>query len=119
MAGAKTVKSSEKKPALKIEIAKKNDEYTMLVVRDAVVSEKASDLSGNGIYMFNVHKDANKIQVTRDIEKAYGMSPRKVTMLRRKGKVLGSGKRMGRRSDIKRAIVIMPASKRLPLFEQK
>ncbi len=107
------------KEVKKVDIATKNNDYKMMVVNHAIVSEKASNLSSKGVYIFDVKKNANKIGVARDIKGAYGVNPFKVNMLRRHGKVVGTGKSKGQRSSTKRAIVIMPSTKRLPLFEQK
>lgn len=102
-----------------VEIAKKNEDYKMQCVIKPVMSEKASNASGKGIYVFLIGKHANKIETKKDIFKAYGIMPEKVNIINRIGKRVRTKRIEGRRSDGKMAVVIMPKDKRLPIFEQK
>lgn len=101
------------------EIAKKNEDYNMKYIVKPVMSEKASNLSSEGIYIFEIKRGANKIQVSHDIAKAYGFKPAKVNIINRAGKRVAAKRIAGQRRNKKRAVVFMPADKRLPIFEQK
>lgn len=102
-----------------VEIAKKNEDYKMKCLLKPVMSEKASNASGGGRYIFLVGRHANKIELKKDIFSAYGIMPEKVNIVNRIGKRVRTRRIEGKRSDSKRAVVIMPKGKRLPIFEQK
>jgi large subunit ribosomal protein L23 len=45
------------------------------------ITEKGSYLSTQGAYVFNVAKDANKMEIARAIHSLYKVMPRKVTVV--------------------------------------
>jgi large subunit ribosomal protein L23 len=84
-----------------------------------VLTEKATNLSKDSVYLFEVNNDVNKFQVKETIEKLYKVKVGLVRMMIRKGKM----KRVGRRSktkqlaDIKIAFVKIKEGK-IDLFPQ-
>lgn len=63
-----------------------------------ILTEKATNLAKDTVYLFSVHTDANKFQIKDAIEKLYKVKVSKIRMMVRKGK----GRRVGRRSKIKK-----------------
>ena len=50
------------------------------------ITEKASLLAEQGAYVFNVAKDANKVQIAEAIRAMYKVTPRKITIVPVKSK---------------------------------
>jgi len=89
------------------------------VVIRPVVSEKSYALLDDGAYTFEIHRDANKIQVRQAIEELFGVKVAKVNTLNRKGKRKRNRRTAtyGRRSDTKRAVVTLVEGDSIDLFE--
>ena len=92
---------------------------SMSVLHRPVVSEKTYALMDNHVYVFEVDIDATKIDVRHAVEQAFGVKVAKVNTLRRKGKTVRNRRtnRVGRRDDMKRAIVTLAAGNKIDLFE--
>lgn len=45
------------------------------------ITEKGAYLSANGVYVFNIARDANKIQVAEAVKETFKVTPRKVTVV--------------------------------------
>lgn len=69
------------------------------------ISEKSTDLSNEGDYVFRVRKDANKEEVKREVEKRYGVNVEKVRVANIPPKKKRMGRREGERKGYKKAIV--------------
>jgi large subunit ribosomal protein L23 len=95
-------------------------EARQVIVRP-IMSEKSYELLGANAYTFQVHPDANKIQVRQAVEEIFGVKVTKVTTLNRKGKRKRSPSRRtltyGRRPDTKRAVVTLAEGDRIDLIE--
>jgi large subunit ribosomal protein L23 len=72
-----------------------------------VITEKATMLSEQNKVVFRVSKDATKPQIAEAIENLFKVSVVKVNTLNVKGKTKRFRGRVGRRSDIKKAIVTL------------
>ncbi len=85
----------------------------MSVLKRPILTEKATDLSKLGKYVFEVEKTANKIEVAKAIEKMYGVSVASVNTIRSIGKKktrTSKGKYIsGKTSTFKKAIVTLQA----------
>lgn len=64
------------------------------VIISPVLTEKATDLVKNQIYMFNVNLKANKSQIKESIEKIYKVKVDQVRVMIRKGKKRKVGRKM-------------------------
>lgn len=51
------------------------------ILKGPRITEKGAYLSQDGVYVFNVAKDANKMQVAEAIRDLYKVTPRKVTVV--------------------------------------
>lgn len=63
-----------------------------------ILTEKATLLAKNGVYLFSVNQKSNKFQIKETIEKLYKVKVGNITVMVRKGKL----KRVGRRSMMKK-----------------
>ncbi|GAB3540940.1 50S ribosomal protein L23 [Pontibacter brevis] len=83
----------------------------MNVLKRPIITEKFAALNEVGKYAFEVHKNANKVEIKKTIEQMYGVTVVKVATMRSLGKVktkyTKSGAVSGRTSLIKKAIVTL------------
>lgn len=71
-----------------------------------VVTEKSSDLTAdNNQYVFEVHRDANKIEIRKAIEMVFGVRVKKVRTMVVRGDVRRVGRFYGRERWWKKAVV--------------
>ena len=89
------------------------------ILQRPVISEKSYALMDEGTYVFVVDKTANKIQIRRAVEDAFGVRVASVNTLNRKGKRKRQRRlaTYGQRPDTKRAIVRLAGDDRIELFE--
>ena len=85
-----------------------------------ILTEKATNLVQNNVYMFEVDKKANKHQVKQALEKLYKVKTGEVKIMIRKGKEKKVGKKglLKKSSDRKIAFVRLIEGK-IDLFPQK
>lgn len=84
------------------------------------MSEKTYAQSANGVYVFDVPKDANKHQVAEAIEQTYEVTVEDVRTVIVKGKAKRSYRNRkfenGVRSDVKKAYVQLKKGDSIPIF---
>ncbi len=90
--------------ASKITVSKER-EFELL--RSPVITEKATLLSEHNQVTFRVPMDANKVEVRKAVESVFGVKVTAVNTIITKGKAKRFRGRMGRRSDVKKAIVTL------------
>ena len=66
---------------------------------------------------FEVHKDANKIEIKRAIEEALKVKVESVNVMRVLGKTKRLGRFEGKKHDWKKAIVTLKPGEKMNLFE--
>lgn len=99
MSGTQT---TSKKPKL-------SREAMYQVIRNPLITEKATMLSEHGQFVFRVAPDATKPEIKAAIEGLFGVSVLSVNTLVQKGKTKRFKGRPGRRSDVKKAFVKLAA----------
>ena len=81
----------------------------MSVLIKPLITEKASALNEKGKYGFIVEKDANKVEIKKEVEKMYGVTVKNVnTMIyqgRAKSRYTKSRVISGRSSSFKKAVI--------------
>jgi len=89
------------------------------IVRRAMISEKGTQLreKQNG-YLFEVARDANKIEIKRAIESIFNVKVESVRTIRVHGKPKRQGRFAGHRPDWKKAVVTLKKGQAIELFEQ-
>jgi large subunit ribosomal protein L23 len=90
------------------------------VIIKPVVSEKSYGLLDNNVYVFQVHTDANKIEIRQAIEEIFGVKVDRVNTLNREGKRKRNRRKatFGKRANTKRAMVTLKGDDRIDLFER-
>lgn len=88
------------------------------VIRRPVRTEKTTDLeeSANQV-VFEVDRRANKVEIRDAVERLFGVRVINVNTLNQRGKPKRSGRRLGRRSDFKKAVVTLAEGDRIEFFE--
>ena len=81
------------------------------------ISEKAIALAERGQYVFEVPTSTNKIAVAHAVEAAFKVKVTEVNMMVVKGKEKQFRRHVGRRRDIKKAIVTLKKGDSIKLFE--
>jgi len=87
------------------------------IIFSPVVSEKSYDLiEHNNTYTFVVDPRANKTEIKQAVQSIFGVTVTRVNTQNRKGKTKRTGYVMGKRKDIKRALVTLAAGDEIDLF---
>ena len=84
-----------------------NQERAYDIVLGPIITEKATELSEHNQFVFRVTNDATKPEIREAIESLFGVKVTGVNTLKIKGKVKRFRGRLGRRSDVKKAIVTL------------
>jgi large subunit ribosomal protein L23 len=89
------------------------------IIRRPLITEKSSVMrEGLNIIAFEVHRDANKIQVLRAVESQFKVKVAEVRIANCHGKVRRQGRNSGRRPDWKKAYVrLVAGQKPIEFFE--
>ena len=89
------------------------------VLRRPVITEKTTVIRDNArTIVFQVAKDANKVDVKRAVEQLLGSKVESVRTSLAHGKMKRQGRFVGRRSDWKKAYVKLREGEKLPDFLQ-
>ena len=87
------------------------------VIRRPLITEKTTVIRDDGrTLVFQVSKDANKIDIKRAVEKLLGSKVESVRTSIAHGKVKRQGRFAGRRSDWKKAYVRLAEGAKMPEF---
>jgi len=91
----------------------------MTVLIRPVVSEKSYAMMDKNVYIFEVDRQATKIDVRHAVEQAFNVKVSNVNTLVRKGKSTRNRRTgvVGRRPDVKRAIVTLQEGYSIDLYE--
>jgi large subunit ribosomal protein L23 len=81
-----------------------------------IVSEKSYALMDEGKYTFEVDPRANKTEIKIAVEQVFGIKVQSVNTINRKGKARRTRFGIGKRKDVKRAIVTVGAGEAIDIF---
>jgi large subunit ribosomal protein L23 len=84
-----------------------NREQMYDLIVGPVITEKSTQASEHNQVTFKVRTEATKPQVKEAIEGLFGVKVKAVNTLNQKGKVKRFRGRLGKRSDVKKAIVTL------------
>ncbi len=88
------------------------------VLRGPLLTEKGTILKEkDNKVLFNVAKNANKIEIKNAVESIFKVKVERVTTMNYKGKKKRMGKHEGRRPDWKKAIVTLKEGEKLDFIE--
>jgi large subunit ribosomal protein L23 len=89
------------------------------IIRRPLITEKTTVIREDGrTIVFQVSRDANKIDIKRAVESLLGSKVASVRTAVAHGKVKRQGRYVGRRSDWKKAYVRLREGEKLPEFLQ-
>lgn len=77
------------------------------LIRKPLITEKSTILGEQGKYVFEIARNAEKATVQKAIEKIFAVKVKAVNILITKGKKKRFKGVMGRRSDVKKAMVTL------------
>ena len=87
------------------------------IIIEPVVSEKSYDLiEHNNTYTFIVDPRANKTEVKEAVKAIFGVDVVRVNTQNRQGKVKRTGYQLGKRKNVKRALVTLAEGDNIDLF---
>jgi large subunit ribosomal protein L23 len=88
------------------------------IIRRPLITEKSTQQKDAGRqYSFEVDRGANKIEIQSAVERLFKVKVLQVRTSNILGKVKRLGKRFGKRSDWKKAIVTLREGDRIDFFE--
>jgi len=85
------------------------------IIKRPIITEKTAMLGEQRKYVFEVAPDANKPLVKKAIEKIFGVEVIKVNMLIVKGTTRRFKGKIGRTSDVKKAVVTLAKDQEIDL----
>lgn len=81
--------------------------FSYKIIRSPHISEKASNISSEGQYIFKVANVANKIEIKKAVEKLYKVDVKSVNVIYIPSKKRQVGRHAGKRSGYKKAVVTL------------
>ncbi len=87
------------------------------VLKRPHISEKATFLAEEGFYIFKVLKEANKIEIRKEIEKRYGVDVESVRTVNIPSKKRRTGRIEGVKKGYKKAIVKVKEGQSIDLMD--
>lgn len=108
--------TAKKKQATKKKVAKSTGDAYRVLLRP-MATEKSAGLATDGVYLFEVAKSADKVEVRNAVKSLYGVTPRRVNIMNRKGKAVRFGRTLGRRKDWRAAYVFLKKGEHIDLHE--
>lgn len=109
-----TKKAEDKKESKK---ARAISTLAMRTILAPLATEKSAALAEKNVYVFLVAQDANRVAVKQAVRELYKVTPIKVNIVNVRGKAKRFGRFVGRRSDMKKALVTLPQGSHIDLFE--
>lgn len=103
-----------KKEIVKTEEVKNEDKKTSLILSPRL-TEKASNLSNQNVYTFNVSKNATKLSISREIQNVYKVKPIKINIINNPRTSVFSRGKLGYKSAFKKAQVFLKSGDKLNL----
>lgn len=91
-------------------------ESHQVLLRPLVTEKGVHRASRNNQYAFQIHRDANKLDVKRAVEELFSVKVEKVRTQTRKGKLRRYKFRYGKTADWKKAIVQLHEDHRIDFF---
>jgi large subunit ribosomal protein L23 len=88
------------------------------IIRRPLITEKSTRQKEEGRqYVFEVHRDANKIEIQQAVERLFKVTVLQVRTSNVLGKIKRLGRRYGKRPDWKKAIITLKEGDRIEFFE--
>ncbi len=115
---AKSAQSKTAQRTKTVEPASGKSKTAYKVLLHPLITEKISLQNALNQYVFMVDKRANKVEIKKAIEELYGVRPTKVRIINVLGKLVPAGRgKYTRRKSWKKAIITLPAGKKIDVYE--
>ncbi len=88
-----------------------------IIIRPLITEKTTQQKDDNHQYVFEVHRDANKIEIKSAVEQLFKVKVLKVRTINVLGKIKRLGRKYGKRPDWKKAIVTLKEVDRIEFFE--
>jgi len=112
----KAIKKASSNKQNKSEIKKGQISYNVLI--HPLMTEKINLQMTHNQYVFAINPKSNKIEVKKAIQETYGITPIKVRIMNVLGKAVRSGRgQFTNRKNWKKAIITLPAGKKIDIYE--
>lgn len=82
-----------------------------------LVTEKSATMGALNKYGFLVRKNTNKEEIKKAIKEVYGVMPKDVNIINVQGRQVRFGRRLGRRTDFKKAIITLKKGETITVHE--
>jgi large subunit ribosomal protein L23 len=92
-------------------------EAQKIILRPLITEKSTQQKEGSNQYVFEVHRDANKIEIQSAVERLFKVKVSQVRTSNVLGKVKRVGKKYGKRQDWKKATVTLKEGDRIEFFE--
>jgi large subunit ribosomal protein L23 len=87
------------------------------IIRRALITEKSTVAKDENKYVFEVDRRANKIEVTRAVEKLFKVKVLNVHVMNVTGKKKRVGRILGEKRSWKKAVVTLAPGSRIEIYE--
>ena len=91
--------------------------YGKIILRPLLTEKNALLKETQNRVVFEVAKDANKLEIKRAVEEAFKVSVEAVNVVNVKGKVKRLGRNLGKRRDWKKAVITLKEGSTIEFFE--
>jgi large subunit ribosomal protein L23 len=99
----------------KKEIQTKEEVVNLSLIISPRLTEKASNMSSQNVYTFNVKTDATKLSLAKEIEKIYKVKPVKINIVNQPRKAVFTRGKLGYKSSFKKAQVFLKKGDKINL----
>ena len=113
-----TVKHDQLKQKSGKAVKKSNSQVSYKALVHPLITEKSTIQNDFNQYAFIVSNRANKVEIKRAIQEAYGVMPLKVKTISQMGKLVRSGRgQLSRQKNWKKAIITLPKDKKIDVYQ--
>ena len=116
--GKEKNEEKEKKEANIINLSHSGSKLANEILIRPIITEKATNFSAFGKYLFEVSPKANKVAIKKAIESLYKVVPINVNTIKVKGKKIRYGKSQGRTKNWKKAIITLKKGQKIEFAEK-
>ena len=95
--------------------------HKKIIIKPLISEKSIASVDSLNKYTFIVETNSNKIEISQEIEKTYGVKVTDVKTINYTGKIVAFGKKRvaGRRDNFKKAIVTLKKGDKISVFDIK
>lgn len=88
-----------------------------VVIKPLITEKSASQKEANNVLAFQVHIDANKLEIKNAVQSLFNVDVKSVRTVNVSGKLKRVGRFTGKRSNWKKAYVVLGQDSKIDFFE--